>query len=513
MSLAMAADLPPRLLLFPLLALPLLLLALSRGRDARRRLRLPPGPWALPVIGHLHHLAGAAPHRALRDLARRHGPLMMLRFCELPVVVASSPDAAREIMRTHDVEFASRPVGPILQLVFRGAEGVVFAPYGDGWRRLRKVCTLELLSSRRVHSFRPVREDELRRLLRSVASAAAAGLPVNLSERITAFAADSAVRAIIGSRSEHRNEFLRLLEEGIKVIPGMSLPDLFPSSRLAMLASRVPRTVERRRRGMFAIIDHIIREHQEKRAAAAAAGVDEDEDLVDVLLRLQKDMDGQYPLTTDNVKSVIIDMFAAGSETSATTLKWAMAELMRNPAAMRKAQDEVRRALSGHGKVTEDNLTNLQYLRLVIKETLRLHPPAPLLLPRECRSRCQVLGYDVPQGTMVLVNAWAIGRDPAHWETPEDFVPERFEEGGRDFKGMDFEFIPFGAGRRICPGMAFGLAHVELALAGLLFHFDWKLQEGMIAEEMDVSEKLGVTVAPRSDLVLFATTRVPVTTD
>ncbi|PWZ23781.1 Premnaspirodiene oxygenase [Zea mays] len=502
----MAAEPPAYLLLLPLIAIPLIVfLVLSRRRDDQRR--FPPAPWALPVIGHLHHLAGAPPHRALRDLARRHGPLMTLRFCELRVVVASSPDAAREILRTHDVDFASRPIGPMLQLVFRGAEGLIFAPYGDGWRQLRKICTLELLSARRVHSFRPVREDEVGRLLGSVASAAAAGLPVNLSERITAFVADAAVRAIIGSRSEHRDEFLRLLMDGLKIIPGLSLPDLFPSSRLAMLVSSVPGKIERRRKGLLDIVDPIILEHQEKRAAG---GIDEDEDLLDVLLRLQKDMDSQYPLTTDNIKSVLIDMFGASSETSATTLKWTMAELMRNPAVMRKAQDEVRGALAGHDEVAEDSLVNLRYLQLVIKETLRLHPPAPLLLPRECRSPCQVLGYDVPRGTMVLVNAWAIGRDPALWDAPEDFVPERFEESGRDFKGMDFEFIPFGAGRRMCPGMAFGLAHIELALAALLFHFDWKLPEGVVAEEIDMAEAVAITAPPRSDLVVLPVTRLPV---
>ena len=203
------------------------------------------------------------------------------------------------------------------------------------------------------------------------------------------------------------------------------------------------------------------------------------------------------------------DLFVAGGETSSTALQWAMIELMRNPAVMQKAQDEVRTALAGQSKVTEDGLTNLHYLRLVIKETLRLYPPAPVLL-RECRNACQVLGYHVPQGAMVLVNAWAIGRDPGLWGAPEDFVPERFVESGRDFKGMDFEFIPFGAGRRICPGMGLGLAHVELALAALLFHFDWELPEGMVAEEMDMTEAAGITMPPRSDLVLVANPRMPV---
>ncbi|KAF7104449.1 hypothetical protein CFC21_105345, partial [Triticum aestivum] len=196
--------------------------------------RLPPSPWALPVIGHLHHLAGALPHRAMRDLARRHGPLMLLRFGEVPVVVASSPDAAREIMKTHDVTFATRPIRPMQRRIMEGAEGLLFSPYGDAWRQLRKICTVELLSTRRVHSFRPIREDEIGHLLRSVASEASPARPVNLSERIAAFVADSSVRAIIGSRTPNRDTFLRLLEEGLKVIPGMSLPDIFPSSRLAM---------------------------------------------------------------------------------------------------------------------------------------------------------------------------------------------------------------------------------------------------------------------------------------
>nr|CAB3449116.1 unnamed protein product [Digitaria exilis] len=506
-----AVDLPPYFLLLPLLFIPFVFLALSRRNYPQQRLRLPPAPWALPAIGHIHHLAGGAPpHRALRDLARHHGPLMMLRFCELTVLVASSPAAAREILKTHDVTFASRPVGPMLELAFQGANGVIFAPYGEGWRQLRKICAVELLSARRVHSFFPVRDHELRRLLRSVA--AAARTPVNLTAGLKAFAADSTVRAIIGGRSEHRDAFLRLLEEALKIIPGMTLPDLFPSSRLAMMLSRVPRKVKQRRDGMLAIIDPIIQEHQDRRAAGVD---DEDEDLLDVLLRLQEDMDFQEPLTTANIKSVIGDLFGAGSDTTATTLLWAMAELMRNPAVMRKAQDEVRSALAGagHDKVTEDILAGLHYLRQVIKETLRLHPPAPLLLPRECRSSCQVLGYDVPRGAMVLVNAWAIGRDPAHWDKPEEFVPERFQSSGRDFKGMDFEFIPFGAGRRMCPGMAFGLANVELALVALLWHFDWELPDGMVPEEMDMAEAVALSAPPRSDLVLVAIPRMPVPMD
>ncbi|KAL6657149.1 hypothetical protein ACP70R_004929 [Stipagrostis hirtigluma subsp. patula] len=398
------ADLPLYLLFLPLLiVLPFLYFHRSTRAHAAGS-RLPPSPWALPVIGHIHHLAGALPHRAMRDLARRHGPLMLLRLGELPAVVASSADAAREVMRTHDLAFATRPISPTAR--------ILLAP-----------------------------------------------------------------------------------------------PDLFPSSRLAMLVSPTPRLMKRERQNMMAFIDTIIQEHQDNRCAGAGAA--DDEDLLDVLLRIQREGELDPPLTTDNIKSVIIDIFGGSSETSATTLQWIMAELMRNPRVMRKAQDEVRRVLDGQEAVTEESLGDLHYLRLVVKEALRLHPPAPLLIPRECRSPCRVLGFDVPAGAMVLVNAWAIATDPAHWDAPEEFAPERFEGGGVDFKGTDFEYIPFGARRRMCPGIAFGLANMDLALACLLYHFDWKLPDGMEPGELDMAETMGITTRRRSDLLLVATVHVP----
>jgi cytochrome P450 len=296
------ADLPLYLLVIPLLlAIPLLYLRRrsTRGHGSSA-LRLPPSPWALPVIGHIHHLAGGAlPHHAMRDLARRLGPLMLLRLGELPVLVASSADAARDIMRSNDLTFATRPITPTAKILLgEGSYGLVFAPYGDGWRQLRRICTMELFSARRVRSFRAVREEEVRRLLQSVAASTS---PVNMSEMVSAYVADASVRSIIGSRFRDRETFLRLLERRLKNVPAQSLPDLFPSLRLAMLLSPTPRRMRSQREEMMAFVGTIIQEHQENRATS----VDE-EDLLDVLLRIQREDELDPPLTTENIKAVII---------------------------------------------------------------------------------------------------------------------------------------------------------------------------------------------------------------
>ncbi|WVZ79244.1 hypothetical protein U9M48_026846, partial [Paspalum notatum var. saurae] len=510
------AVLAAYLLLVPLLAvvpLACLLRAVSSRRRGDDGPRLPPSPWALPVIGHLHHLVGALPHRAMRDLAARHGPLMLLRLGGLRVVVASSADAAREVMKTRDLNFATRSMSRTMKLAFpTGTEGIIFAPYGEPWRQIRKLCTVELLSARRVQSFRSVREGEAARLLRAVASAAAATTParaVNLSEMIAAYAADSAARTVIGSSFKGRDAFLALLERSVKMFAQMSLPDLYPSSRLAMLISRMPGRMRRQRKELVAFADSVVQEHEENKAS----GDGSKEDLLDVLLRIQKEGDLQIPITTENIKSVVGDMLGTGSETVATMLQWILAELARNPRVMRKAQDEVRRVLAGQRSVTEERLGDLLYMGLVIKEALRLHPPAPLLFPRECRSSCEVLGFSVPQGAMVLVNAWAISRDPRYWDAPEEFVPERFEDSRTDFKGTCFEYTPFGAGRRMCPGMAFAMVNMELVLAGLLYHFDWELPCGVEAADMDMTEEMGVTARRLQDLRLVPALRVPLPED
>ena len=198
------------------------------------------------------------------------------------------------------------------------------------------------------------------------------------------------------------------------------------------------------------------------------------------------------------------DIFTAGTETSSSTIDWAMVELLRHPRVMAKAQAELRQALKGNSTQQDDIVPNLKYLKLVIKETMRLHPPAPIVL-RACKEEQVINGYTIPAGEKVLVNIWAMHRNPRYWKDPEWFNPERFENGNLNFVGGDFKYLPFGFGRRMCPGLAFGLANVEAALVQLLYNFDWKLPEGVRAEDLDMIENVAITSTRKQNLLVVAT--------
>ncbi|KAH1121211.1 hypothetical protein J1N35_004371 [Gossypium stocksii] len=406
---------------------------------------LPPAPWKLPIIGHLHLLIFALPHKRLAELAKRHGSLMHLQLGELSHVVVSSPEAAKEVMKTHDINFANRPFLLGAEIVLYNLSDIGFAPYGSHWRQLRKVCTLELLSTKRVQSFRSIREAET---------------------------------ALAGRCKLQHETLIPILKEFVDALGGFSITDLFSSVKLLPMISGMRAKLERFHHDLDVMLESII---EERRASNTNLGNSDDEtdDLLDVLLNLQDHGGLEFPLTTDNIKAVILDMFIGGTETSSTVVEWAMSEIMKNPRVLEKAQAEVRQVYDRTGDVNESDLHELKNLKLVIKETLRLHPPLSLLIPRENSERCEINGYEIPAKTKVIVNAWAIGRDSNYWSEAERFIPERFINSSVDYKGANFEFIPFGAGRRICPGMSYGMAVVELSLAKLLSHFDWKLPNGM----------------------------------
>ncbi|CAN6284305.1 unnamed protein product [Urochloa humidicola] len=339
---------------------------------------------------------------------------MLLRLGEVPAVVVSSPEAAAEVMRARDPAFAGRPRGATSDVVGFAGRGLIFAPHGEHWRQMRKVCVLELLGARQVRRLQRVRQAEVSRLVDSV-SAAAAGAgaaAVDLGRGLTALANNIIARAAFGGECRRREAYLREIEAVATLAGGFSLPDLFPSSRLARWLSGSARELRRSHARVERIIAGIVQERMEKRSACASPGGGADvegEDLLDVLLRLKAEGSLTFPLTTEIIGAVISDIFGAATDTTATTIEWAMAELVRNPQAMLRATSEVRHKL-GQGRVTitDADLGDLCYLRMVIKETLRaLHPAAPLIL-RASQENCQIMGYDIPKGSSVFINAFAV---------------------------------------------------------------------------------------------------------
>ncbi|XP_057785649.1 premnaspirodiene oxygenase-like [Salvia miltiorrhiza] len=487
----------------------LLLLKLRKSSKQNKNILfpLPPGPWKLPLIGDMHLLFGSLPHIALRDLSTKYGPLMYLRLGQVPTIIVSSSDAAKQVMKTHDLTFASRPQLLALKIMSYDCTDVAFAPYGNYWRQLRKICTLELLSAKRVQSFQSLRQEEILILTRSIASRA--GSPVNLTAETYASAYGFTSRAAFGMKNTKGQEaFVSLVQQGIEMASGFDLADVYPTVRLLQAMSPTRWRLTKLHRHVDKILENIINQHKLDKTAETVNSSTRQDDLVDVLLRFQES-GHELPLTTDNIKAVILDVFSAGSETSAATVAWAMTEMMRHTRVLKRVQGEVRRVFKDKGCVDEARFDQLKYLKCVIKETLRLHPPLPLLLPRECSQVCSINGYQIPLKARIMVNAWAIGRDPKQWDDAESFVPERFLDALIDFKGNNFEFIPFGAGRRICPGITFGLANVELQLATFLYHFDWSLPDGIEPHQLAMTETFGATVRRKDDLLAVPTIKIP----
>ncbi|KAG6499232.1 hypothetical protein ZIOFF_038989 [Zingiber officinale] len=380
------------------------------------------------------------------------------------------------------------------------------SPYGGYWKQMRKIYAMELLNSRRVKSFAAIREVVNRKLTAEIADKASAQTPFNLSQMVMSMTNELVIRAAFGDDCKQKAEFLDLVRETLSYVTSFAVADMYPSLKFLDTLTGLKFQLERTRDKLDKIFEEIISQRQ----VALAAEQAEEDLLIDVLLKLKDDRSLEFPVTYDSVKAVIMEIFLAGTETASTVIEWAMSELIKNPKAMEKVQKEMREAMKGKTNLEESDILKFSYLNLVIKETMRLHPPVPLLMPRVCKETCEVMGYRVPAGALVLINAFALGRDEQYWGSDaESFKPERFEGGSVDFKGFNFEFLPFGVGRRLCPGITFGLSAVEVGLAHLLFHFNWKLPRGMKIEFLDMTEISGVTAPRRSPLLVLANPIMP----
>ncbi|KAG4999867.1 hypothetical protein JHK87_020939 [Glycine soja] len=474
-----------------------ILLALFNTLNRSNSKILPPGPWKLPLLGNIHQFFGPLPHQTLTNLANQHGPLMHLQLGEKPHIIVSSADIAKEIMKTHDAIFANRPHLLASKSFAYDSSDIAFSSYGKAWRQLKKICISELLNAKHVQSLRHIREEEVSKLVSHVY--ANEGSIINLTKEIESVTIAIIARAANGKICKDQEAFMSTMEQMLVLLGGFSIADFYPSIKVLPLLTGMKSKLERAQRENDKILENMVKDHKENENKNGVTH----EDFIDILLKTQKRDDLEIPLTHNNVKALIWDMFVGGTAAPAAVTVWAMSELIKNPKAMEKAQTEVRKVFNVKGYVDETELGQCQYLNSIIKETMRLHPPEALLLPRENSEACVVNGYKIPAKSKVIINAWAIGRESKYWNEAERFVPERFVDNSYDFSGTNFEYIPFGAGRRICPGAAFSMPYMLLSLANLLYHFDWKLPNGATIQELDMSESFGLTVKRVHDLCLI----------
>ncbi|KAI3453621.1 hypothetical protein Pfo_010284 [Paulownia fortunei] len=485
----------------PLLAA-YLFLGISNGLFIRKK-KLPPGPYGLPLIGSLITI-GDRTHESLAKLAKTYGPLMTLKLGCINVVVASSAEMAKEILQKHDMEFIGRPV-PDAVTAEKGYElAFPWLPASPQWKKLRKICNSHIFTPQKLDSLQDLRHQVMKNMIKRVVEAQEAGEAIQIGGLVFGTAvqllSNSLFSADMLDPASDAMKELQELNANIMLLVGKpNLADYFPFLRpfdLQGIRRKIMVSYDR----LHELIDDMI----DRRMKRRSSGSDRCGDILDVLLDYAED-EGPEGLTRLDVKLLVAEIFIGGTDTSTITVEWAMAELLHNPTILSIAKQELSENITPGKTVQEQDIAQLPYLTAVIKETMRLHPTAPLLLPHQAEQDVEIqvnaVGYTIPKHTRIWVNAWSISRDATYWDEPTRFVPERFLNSGIDFRGRDFSFLPFSAGRRICPGLNLAVRMVSLIFATLVQKFDWKLPGGMAPEDMDMTDKFGVTLRKAEPLV------------
>ncbi|KDP41666.1 hypothetical protein JCGZ_16073 [Jatropha curcas] len=453
----------------------------------------PPTPPSLPIIGHLHLLKEPV-HRALHDLSAKYGDVLLLRFGICKVLLVSSPAAVEECFTKNDVIFANRPrwlAGKHLNYNYRT---VGTTPYGARWRKIRRLLALEVFSTSRLAMFANIRQEEVQLLLKELFQHSIGkkeAVKANLSSKFVDLSFNVMMRMAAGKRyygkdviDKRASEFRDIIREFAEIHGIMNLNDLLPVLQLIDFQG-----VEKKMKGVMKKMDTFLQclvdEQRKIRSTESACNNERTMTLIDVLLSLQEIEPEFY--TDVNIKAVVLVLLVAGSESSATTMEWTMSLLLNHPETMKKVVTEIDTYVGFNRLLDETDLSKLTYLQNVINETFRLYPTFPLLLPHESSDDCSICGFDVPKGTVLLVNLWTIHRDPKLWVEPTKFLPERFESEESD----GYKLIPFGIGRRACPGAVLARKVMVLALGALIQAFEW----GRINnEEINMAQGNGLTM-------------------
>ncbi|WCJ18975.1 cytochrome P450 family 705 subfamily A polypeptide 25 [Euphorbia peplus] len=501
----MVVDIQGYLILFLVWLISTLLFRAIISKTRSPYSKLPPSPFSLPIIGHLH-LLRPIPHQALHRLSQRYGPLFQLSFGSVPCVVISSPDMAKEFLKTHELSFCNRPTTVAVRcLTYGGDSDFSFAPYGPYWKFMKQITMTQLLGRKTVDRFVHVREEEVRVFMKLMLEKSLEGIEVNLGEELMNVASNVISRMTMGKRcwatGDEAGEMRKMIEEVGAVTGEFNVQDYIGFCKNVDLQG-IGKRVKKVQVKLDQLMEKIVKEHEEVKKEKDIM----EWDLVDVLVDIMEDDSSQIRLSRESVKAFILEMFTTGTATSSGIIQWAMAQLINNQTILKKARDEIDSIVGENKLIQESDLPNLPYLQAIVKETLRLHPSGPLFT-RESTQDCTIGGYTIPAKTRLLVNVYTIGRDPGFWEKPIEFIPERFmsseEKNQIDVRGQYYQFLPFGSGRRGCPGISLALQVIQTTLASMIQCFDWKVKNNLV----DMTEAAGITLLMAKPLICVPVVR------
>nr|UVC58038.1 CYP706V7 protein [Isodon rubescens] len=471
----------------------------------------PPGPRGLPIVGYLPFLRRDI-HCQLTELAAHYGPIYKIRAGSKLYTVIGSTSLAKEVFRDNDVVLANRDMTIAAGIATLDFNDIAWSPYGPGWRDRRKVFSREMLSHANLKASYNLRKDTMRRTIGEI-YADKARTPIGIFKLGLKIDLDLILNMVWGGKigAERRDKMsaglLPVVAELLDLLFKPNISDFFP-----VLARFDFQGIAKAMTAQLQKIEAMTEDAIEERIKNPNAGVEKEgrKDFMQTLVELMQEESYKSSLGIKQIKGMLVDILIGGTDTTSTTVEWVMTQLLRHPKVMKKVQQELDEVVGMNNIVEETHMPKLVYLDAVIKETMRLNPIGPLIA-RTLSQSCTVGGYTIPKDSSVFVNVWSLQRDPVAWDDPSEFKPERFLEGGgagnpADFSSNNFNFIPFGSGRRMCAGLQLAERMMMYILGSLLHSFEWRLRDG---DELDMSEELVTALRKRNPLYVVPIPRLP----
>ncbi|KAL1828426.1 hypothetical protein DCAR_0207639 [Daucus carota subsp. sativus] len=461
------------------------------------RRNLPPGPKGIPIFGSLFAI-GDKPHETFSKLSKKYGPLMSIRLGGVTSIVASSPEMAREILQKNDEAFSGRVVPSAITKLEHSSYAVVWLSTNDQWRTLRKVLATYLTNTQKLDTLRDLRHKVVQEMVQHLKEVSGKGEAADIVKLGFATAVNQISNTCFSVNvADYKTQDVKGFQNAVKSVMEVDIKfnvaDYFP-----LLRALDPQGLRGKAKDAYGYLEQLCDKFIVERLKQRQSKAQKHGDLLDCFLDFSQENESEFSLK--HVQVLLVELFLAGTETTANTVEWALTELLLHPQTMAKLRKEVIDSVKANGKIEEGAVMGLPYLQAVVKETMRLHLLVPFLVPRRAEKDVKLKGYTIPKDTQILVNAWGIARDPEYWENSTSFIPERFLNSEVDVKGQDFSLLPFGSGRRMCAGIALGQRVVSLMIASLVYHFDWELPNGM-SWEVDTSERFALSLQKAKPLL------------